>query len=87
MDISVQNGGLTNFVGYEEGYRLIREAGFDGIDWNIDMEWKNKEINQRILSECIFTRSQEEIMAHFQEELAVIKKKRPEDFQIGRAHV
>ena len=33
MNISVQSGGIIRFWGYEEGYRMIREAGFDGRSW------------------------------------------------------
>ena len=72
--ICVQTGGIIRFWGYEEGYRLIKEAGFDAVDWNINSEWNGTEIKQKILSHCIFEDPLEEIEAHFAEELAVIRK-------------
>ena len=73
MDISVQNGGLTRFWGDEKGYQMIRDAGFDGIDWNIDNAWSSKELNQKIMNHCIFEDSVEEILAHYQKELEAIR--------------
>ena len=49
MNISVQSGGLIRFWGYEKGYKMIREAGFDGIDWNIDGAWSGAEVKKKIL--------------------------------------
>lgn len=34
--ISVQTGGVTEVYGIDVGYRMIKEAGFDGVDANID---------------------------------------------------
>jgi len=36
IPISVQTGGVTEVWGIDEGYRMIKEAGFDGVDANID---------------------------------------------------
>lgn len=36
IPISVQTAGVINHFGAEEGYRMIRDAGFDGVDANID---------------------------------------------------
>lgn len=74
MNISVQSGGLIRFWGYEKGYKMIREAGFDGIDWNIDGAWSGAEVKKKILKHCIFEDSLEEIQAHYKEELDAIHK-------------
>ncbi|MBE5786556.1 MAG: sugar phosphate isomerase/epimerase [Clostridiales bacterium] len=36
IPISVQTGGITDVYGIDEGYRMIKAAGFDGVDANID---------------------------------------------------
>ncbi len=36
MKLSVQNGNLAYVFGKETTYRMIREAGFEAIDWNLD---------------------------------------------------
>ena len=36
IPISVQTGGVTEVWGMDEGYRMIKEAGFDGVDVNLD---------------------------------------------------
>ena len=34
--IAVQTGGVEELFGIEESYRLIKEAGFDAVDVNLD---------------------------------------------------
>lgn len=36
MKISVQTGTVVYEYGFEKGYQLIRDAGFEAVDWNID---------------------------------------------------
>jgi len=36
MNIAVQTGGILDVFGLEEGFRIIHEAGFDAVDFNID---------------------------------------------------
>lgn len=36
MKIAVQHGGLAEHFGIEGSYRVIKEAGFDGVDVNLD---------------------------------------------------
>lgn len=36
MKLSVQTGGIIDRFGIEEGFRMIAEAGFDGVDANLD---------------------------------------------------
>lgn len=74
MDISVQTGGLFPDWGLEpeEAYRMIRQAGFDGVDWNLNQAWDTMEVRKKILKHCIFEDSLEEIQAHFARELTAI---------------
>lgn len=74
MKITVQTGGLYENWGAEETCRLIKEAGFDGIDWGIDKVWSIPRVNQKILDHCIFEDSMDDIMEFHREELEAIKK-------------
>ena len=76
MKISVQSQRLTGQYGIEKAYRLIREAGFEAIDWNIDTEWVFKDVlsAQKLENLCIFEKSQAEIDAYFADELQEIRK-------------
>jgi sugar phosphate isomerase/epimerase len=64
---------------------MIREAGFEAIDWNIDLSWKFSEVKaaEKLEGLCIFEKSQEEIAAHYAEELAAIREN---GLEISQAH-
>lgn len=85
MKICIQSQRLVSQYGAEDAYRMIREAGFEGIDWNIDTEWNFSAVKaaERLEDLCIFEKSQEEIDAHFAEELAIIRKN---GLEIRQAH-
>jgi len=76
MKISTQSQKLTGQYGVETAYRMIREAGFEAIDWNIDVEWDFNEVKtaQKLEGLCIFEKSQTEIDAHFAKELEEIRR-------------
>ena len=76
MLLSVQSQDLVKEFGIEDGYRMIREAGFEAIDWNLDHAWKTAEIQtaEHLEGHCIFERPLSEILAHYEEELNCIRK-------------
>lgn len=74
MMVSVQTGGMIPFWGAEDGYRMIREAGFDGIDWGLDESWTRSEIQRGILSPCVFTQPLDKVYEFYREELEQIEK-------------
>ena len=45
MEIIVQTGGLMRTVGWEEGSKMLRDAGFTGVDWNLDAHVSRPDIN------------------------------------------
>lgn len=51
MDISVQSGGLEEIFGIDGAYRLMKEAGFDGVDANLDHIWNPSDIKSRTIPE------------------------------------
>ncbi len=75
MYISVQSGGvIPECEDMEKGYRMIREAGFEALDWNLDHAWDSAKIRRKELEHCIFEDSLEEIQAHYAGELEIIRK-------------
>jgi sugar phosphate isomerase/epimerase len=85
MRICVQNGGITNRLGFDEGYRLIAEAGFEAIDWNIDVHLQNDKVAKapELRDLCIFDKSLDEMLEFFAPELDAIKRN---GLQIAQAH-
>lgn len=74
MEIGVQNGGLIGFWGAENTYRMIAEAGFKSVDWNINTAWNRKAIAEKRIEHCVYDDSLEEIEAYFREQLDAMKK-------------
>ena len=62
--------------GLAEGYKMIREAGFDAIDWGLYQAPKRQELiaSTDLKGLSIFEKELPEIHAHFAEELAEIRK-------------
>ena len=84
MKISVQTGGIVDPNNYEEGYAIIARAGFEAIDWNLDHAMPYPDI---LAGKCddtrIFTKSIDEIMAHYEKQLECIKRN---GLEITQAH-
>lgn len=69
MEISIQSETLRRDLGTKNAYRMIREAGFGGIDWNIDRALDRKAL--KALSRgysSIFEKSLDEVLAYYKEE-------------------
>ncbi len=62
MLISVQTGGIVDAFGLEKGFDMIAEAGFDGVDINLDHCLTPDEIRQRRHG-GFYDRTDEEILA------------------------
>ncbi len=75
MYISVQSGGIVpEWNDMEAGYRMIREAGFDGIDWNLDHAWDRVQVKKGQMGYCIFQEPLEKVHEYYAQELAIIRK-------------
>lgn len=83
MKISVQTGDLIGVFGFEAGYAMIREAGFDGIDWNLDHAWNHAEVKTGHLGYCIFEEEMDTVLQHYAQELSIIRQN---GLQIVQAH-
>lgn len=49
MDIAVQTGGIMERFGMDEGFRMIRDAGFDSVDLNIDHGFSGRDIKNGVM--------------------------------------
>lgn len=74
MRLAIQSGNVVNDLGLEAGYKLIRETGFEAVDWNIDQAWDGRKIREGKLTGCIFEKSPEEVLAHYRRELEIIRE-------------
>ncbi len=85
MKLSIQSETLTSRLGAKKAYQMIRAAGFEAIDWNIDKALNTAEARQAetLSGLTVFERSQEEIAAHFADELAAIRES---GLEITQAH-
>lgn len=85
MKIGVQSQNLVDEYGKEKAYRMIREAGFESIDWNIDHAWSFGNVCKSKTFEglCIFEKSLPEIMDYYADEIAEIRRN---GLAIGQAH-
>ena len=84
MKICIQTGGITDYIGFEEGYKAIAAAGFEAIDWNIDHSLSYSDICAgKCEGNCIFEKELDEILAHYEDELACIRKN---GLEISQAH-
>ena len=75
MQISVQTGGIVTRLGEERCYEAIAMSGITAIDWNIDRNLPSpaiKELRHEGIS--VFERSFEEVLAHHEAEIAIIRK-------------
>lgn len=75
MKLCVQSGSIVFDHGYEKGYAMFREAGFEAIDWNIDVHWDAKAIRAgKVPTGSIFEKPVEDIIAYFADEVAILRK-------------
>ncbi len=85
MKTCIQSEGLMSSFGPEIAYRMIREAGFEAIDWNINKAWNFKAVTSAdtLKDLCIFEKPLPEILASYEEELFHIRKN---GLAISQAH-
>lgn len=76
MRVSSDTSTLVRQWGAADAFRMIREAGFEAVDWGIDTDWKIAEIAaaERLEGHTVFERSIPEIEAYFAEQLTEIRK-------------
>lgn len=84
MNICIQSGDIPDRYGFREGYRKIREAGFDCIDWNLDHAAPSDQIKAlRYEGNCIFEKELDEIADFYEPELSAIREN---GLSVSQAH-
>ena len=75
MQIAVQSGGIIEHVGKEKCYEYIARAGFTAIDWQaVEHALPKQNIRELKISGSIYERPVDEVIAHFEEEAALIHR-------------
>ena len=76
MKLSIQNETLMKYYGMEDAYAMIREAGFEAIDWDTCSSWDWDEVKKakELKNLCTFEKTPEEIRAHYAKEMEIIRK-------------
>ena len=75
MKLCVQDAGMYSVNGFKDAYQIIRKAGFEAIDWNIDVELRGTLIKSgNYEGKHIFEKSVDEILAYYKEELDAIRE-------------
>ena len=83
MKISVHTGKLVNLFGYENGCKMIREAGFDGLDLNFNDAWNQAEVRNGKLGHCIFEEDMPLVLKYYEPVFSAIEKS---GLEIVQAH-
>ena len=65
MKIAVQTGGPEERLGVDATYRLVKEAGFDAVDANIDHLVSGRDLHDRKIPEIFLTGSDKECAERF----------------------
>jgi|LSQX01.2.fsa_nt_gb sugar phosphate isomerase/epimerase len=75
MRISIQTGDIVDRLGFEVGYKMIADCGFEAIDWNLDHALKSSDLrNGTYRGKSILEKPLDEVIAHYEKELDIIKK-------------
>lgn len=75
MRICIQSGKLPKQFGIDRCYEMIREAGFEAIDWSLDNSLPAFRLkNLEFPGNCIFEKSLDEVKEYYQDELNAIRR-------------
>lgn len=74
MKICIQSQSLVSQYGAADAYRMIREAGFEGIDWNLGWNFSDIQSATVLKELSVFEKSPAEIEAYYAQELAEIRR-------------
>lgn len=76
MEISIQSASIIREYGCELGAKMIHDAGFTALDWNIDTALSRDALKSaaELKDLCIFEKPLPEVLAYFDEQLSAFKK-------------
>ena len=76
MKISIQTQPMVDYFGIRDAYRMIREAGFEAVDWGLDRAWRTSAViaAKEFRDLCIFEKDLDTCLAHYAEELDAMRE-------------
>jgi len=75
MKISIQTQRTVSELGFEKGYKLYKDAGFEALDWNInDLLPGDKIYSGKFKDSSVLEKSLDEILEYLEPELNEIRK-------------
>ncbi len=85
MKISIQGYATTQRFDMDTAYKMIKEAGFEAIDWAIDQQWQDGKqrpcwdrpliaSGKNLKPDTIYNEDIDKIIEHYQPEIDTIKK-------------
>ncbi len=85
MKISIQGYATTQRFDMDTAYKMIKEAGFEAIDWALDQQWQDGaqrlcwnrpsiETGANFDQDTIYNEDMDKIIEHYQPEIDTIKK-------------
>jgi len=85
MKIAIQSHATTQRFDMDTAYKMIKEAGFEAIDWALDQQWQDGaqrlcwnrpsiESGESFEQSSIYNEDMDTIIAHYQPEIDTIKK-------------
>ena len=85
MRITIQTQPLVLRFGAKKAYRMIQEAGFEAVDWGLDLAWNSNVVKaaKEFHDLCIFEKGIDAALEHYAEELACMQENR---LAITQAH-
>ena len=83
MKLSIMTGGITLRFGMERGYELIRQAGFEAVDWNLNDLLDKDPICQGQYRGNILEQPLESLVEYFKPEMEAMGKN---GITIAQAH-
>lgn len=83
MKISLQTRGVIDVLGAKEGCKLLKECGFEAVDWALDMDLYSHDIEKGRYRDNIFEKELPEILDYYKEVLEELKNN---DLTITQAH-
>ena len=85
MKICIQSEATKCLYPIDKAYKMIKDAGFEAIDWNLDDSWDYKALEKAESFEghCIFEKPLDEVLEYYKDELDAIRES---GLTISQAH-
>lgn len=83
MKLSVQNIPMANYFGFDESCKMLKDAGFSAVDWDLTYANGKKLWHGDFSDRCIFEEDFETVLAFFKSQVEAFKKY---GLEIGQAH-